>query len=122
MCEAWLYKTRRGEEIVLGVLPFFHVYGMTTVMNMSIMQGSKMILMPKFNPKDVLKTIDKLKPTLFPGPPTIYAGNLNHTDLDKYDLTYIAACISATASLPTEVQEQLERIAGGLLVKAHGLT
>src|SRR5690625_7990776 len=63
MCEAWLYKTRRGEEIVLGVLPFFHVNGMTTVMNMSIMQGSKMILMPKFNQKDVLKTIDKFNTT-----------------------------------------------------------
>ncbi|HLS61156.1 MAG TPA: long-chain-fatty-acid--CoA ligase [Virgibacillus sp.] len=122
MCEAWLYKTRRGEEIVLGVLPFFHVYGMTTVMNMSIMQGSKMILMPKFNPKDVLKTIDKLKPTLFPGAPTIYVGILNHPDLDKYDLSSIDACISGSAPLPTEVQEQFEKITGGRLVEGYGLT
>jgi len=122
MCESWLYKTRRGEEVVLGVLPFFHVYGMTTVMNMSIMQGSKMILMPKFNPKDVLKTIDKLKPTLFPGAPTIYVGILNHPDLDKYDLSSIDACISGSAPLPTEVQEQFEKITGGRLVEGYGLT
>src|SRR5690625_7621139 len=113
MCEAWLYKTRRGEEIVLGVLPFFHVYGMTTVMNMSIMQGSKMILMPKFNPKDVLKTIDKLKPTLFPGAPTIYVGILNHPDLDNYDLSSVVACISGSAALPTEVHVKLEKINRG---------
>lgn len=122
MCESWLYKTRRGQEVVLGVLPFFHVYGMTTVMNMSIMQGSKMILMPKFKPKDVLKTIDKLKPTLFPGAPTIYVGILNHPDLEKYDLSSIEACISGSAPLPTEVQEQFEKITGGRLVEGYGLT
>ncbi len=122
MCEAWLYKTTRGKEIVLGVLPFFHVYGMTTVMNMSIMQGSKMILLPKFDVEEVLKTIDKQKPTLFPGAPTIYIGLLNHPDLKKYDLTSIEACISGSAPLPKEIQEQFERITEGKLVEGYGLT
>lgn len=122
MCLAWLYKTERGEEVVLGVLPFFHVYGMTTVMNMGIMQGSKIILLPKFDPKDVLKTIHKQKPTLFPGAPTIYVGLLNHADLNKYDLSSIKACISGSAGLPIEVQEQFERATGGRLVEGYGLT
>lgn len=122
MCEAWLYKTKQGEEIVLGVLPFFHVYGMTTVMNMSVMQGSKMILLPKFNAGEVLKTIHKLKPTLFPGAPTIYVGLLNHPDLNKYDLSSIEACISGSAPLPTEVQDQFEKVTGGKLVEGYGLT
>ena len=122
MCEAWLYKTKRGEEIVLGVLPFFHVYGMTAVMNMSIMQGSKMILLPKFDAEEVLKTIDKQKPTLFPGAPTIYVGLLNHSDLKKYDLSSIEACISGSSALPKEVQEQFEQVTGGKLVEGYGLT
>lgn len=122
MCEAWLYKTRQGGEIVLGVLPFFHVYGMTTVMNMSIMQGSKMILLPKFNAEDVLKTIHKQRPTLFPGAPTIYVGLLNHPDLKKYDLSSIEACISGSSPLPIEVQEQFEKVTGGKLVEGYGLT
>lgn len=122
MCEAWLYKAQQGTEIVLGVLPFFHVYGMTTVMNMSIMQGSKMVLMPKFDAGEVLKTIEKQKPTLFPGAPTIYVGLLNHPNLKKYDLSSIEACISGSAPLPVEVQEQFEKVTGGRLVEGYGLT
>lgn len=122
MCEAWLYKIKRGQEVVLGVLPFFHVYGMTTVMNLAIMQGSKMVLLPKFEPKDVLKTIHKEKPTLFPGAPTIYVGILNHPDFNKYDLSSIKACISGSAPLPIEVQEKFEKATGGKLVEGYGLT
>ncbi|MFC4556621.1 long-chain-fatty-acid--CoA ligase [Virgibacillus kekensis] len=122
MCEAWLYKAEAGKETVLGVLPFFHVYGMTTVMNMSIMNASKMILLPKFDAGEVLKTIQKQKPTLFPGAPTIYVGLLNHPDLKKYDLSSIEACISGSAPLPVEVQEQFEKVTGGRLVEGYGLT
>lgn len=122
MCEAWLYKIKRGQEVVLGVLPFFHVYGMTTVMNLAIMQGSKMVLLPKFEPKDVLKTIHKEKPTLFPGAPTIYVGILNHPDFKKYDLSSIKACISGSAPLPIEVQQKFEKATGGKLVEGYGLT
>jgi long-chain acyl-CoA synthetase len=122
MCQAWLYKTKKGEETVLGVLPFFHVYGMTTVMNLSIMYGAKMILLPKFNPLEVLKTIQKQKATLFPGAPTIYIGLLNHPDLHKYDLSSIEACLSGSAPLPSEVQEQFEAKTGGRLVEGYGLT
>src|SRR5699024_3426119 len=63
MCTSWVYKLEKNQESILGVLPFFHVYGMTTVMNLSIMFGSKMILLPKFDAEEVLKTIEKLKPT-----------------------------------------------------------
>ncbi|MCF3941931.1 long-chain-fatty-acid--CoA ligase [Oceanobacillus alkalisoli] len=122
MCEAWLYKTKQGEEIVLAVLPFFHVYGMTTVMNFGVKQASKIILMPKFNPVDVLKVIDKQKPTLFPGAPTIYIGLINHPDIGKYDLSSIKACLSGSAPLPIEVQEQFEKLTGGRLVEGYGLT
>ena len=49
MCDAWLYKCTKGEEKMLGILPFFHVYGMTAVLILSVMQGYKMILLPKFD-------------------------------------------------------------------------
>ncbi|WP_217608772.1 AMP-binding protein, partial [Bacillus sp. GbtcB15] len=89
MCSAWMYKYEALKESIFGIIPFFHVYGMTTVMNLSVMQGYKMILLPKFDPSDTLKTIHKLKPTLFPGAPTIYIALLNHPDLQKYNLSSI---------------------------------
>ncbi|MDQ0158877.1 long-chain-fatty-acid--CoA ligase [Alkalibacillus salilacus] len=122
MSEKWLYKTEFGKETILGILPFFHVYGMTTVMNMSIMMAQKMILIPKFDVDNVLKAIDSQRPTLFPGAPTIYIGLLNHPKLNKYDLSSIEACISGSAPLPVEVQEQFESVTGGRLVEGYGLT
>ncbi|MFC0522397.1 AMP-binding protein [Pontibacillus salicampi] len=122
MSLAWLYKSKEGEESILAILPFFHVYGMTAVMNYSISIGAKMILLPKFEAKDVLKTIHKEKPTLFPGAPTIYIALLNHPSLSKYDLSSIEACISGSAPLPAEVQEQFEQVTNGKLVEGYGLT
>lgn len=122
MCSVWMSECTPGEEVIMGVLPFFHVYGMTTVLLLSVMRGDKMVLMPKFDATDTLKTIQKQKPTLFPGAPTLYIGLLNHPDIDKYDLSSIKACISGSASLPVEVQEKFEKVTGGKLVEGYGLT
>jgi long-chain acyl-CoA synthetase len=122
MIKSWTYKCKEGEERILGILPFFHVFGMTCVMNLSILLASEMILLPKFDAEDTLKTIHKQKPTLFPGAPTVYIALLNHPTLSSYDLSSIEACISGSAPLPTEVQEQFETITGGKLVEGYGLT
>ncbi|WLR44134.1 long-chain-fatty-acid--CoA ligase [Bacillus carboniphilus] len=117
----WL-NCEKGEESILGVVPFFHVYGMTTVMNISVMNAYKMVLLPKFDVKEVLKTIQKIKPTIFPGAPTIYIGLLNHPDIKKYDLSSIKGCVSGSAPLPVEVQEKFEEITGGTVIEGYGLS
>lgn len=122
MCNAWLYKTKRGEEVVLGILPFFHVYGMTTVIILTVMEANKMVLLPKFDAETTLKTIQKQRPTLFPGAPTIYIGLLNHPKINEYDLSSIDSCISGSSALPVEVQQNFEKITGGKLVEGYGLT
>ncbi|KKB34823.1 long-chain-fatty-acid--CoA ligase [Bacillus thermotolerans] len=122
MCAAWMYKCKKGEEIILGVLPFFHVYGMTAVMVLSIMQGYKMVLLPKFDVKMTLKAIQKQRPTLFPGAPTIYIALLNEPSLQKYDLSSIQCCISGSAPLPAEIQQRFEKVTGGRLVEGYGLS
>lgn len=121
-CEEWMYKMIPGEEVVMAALPFFHVYGMTTVMNLSIRLGYKMIIMPKFDPKGILKAIEKHEATIYPGAPTMYIGLLNHPDISKHDLSSIKACISGSAPLPVEVQSQFEEITKGRLVEGYGLT
>lgn len=119
---AWMHRIKEGEDSILGALPFFHVYGMTVVMNLAIMYHSKMIIVPRFEPEDILKTIHKQKPTLFPGAPTMYIALLNHPDLAKYDLSSVASCISGSAPLPIEVQDQFEKVTNGTLVEGYGLT
>ncbi|MEH6963108.1 AMP-binding protein [Priestia sp. YIM B13446] len=122
MCAHWLYRCKHGEEKVLGIIPFFHVYGLTTVLVLSVLQNYEMVLLPKFDAKTTLKTIHKQQPTLFPGAPTIYIALLNHPDLAKYNLSSIDSCMSGSAPLPVEVQEQFEKITGGKLVEGYGLT
>jgi len=121
-CDAWLYKAEPGKERVLGVMPFFHVYGMTTVMNVAVMKSQTMVLLPRFNPKDVLKTIEKQKVTLFPGAPTMYIALCKQDDIGEYDLTSVNACISGAAALPQEVQQKFEKLTNGRIVEGYGLT
>ncbi|OBA07225.1 long-chain fatty acid--CoA ligase [Bacillus subtilis] len=122
MCAAWMYDVKKGAEKVLGIVPFFHVYGLTAVMNYSIKLGFEMILLPKFDPLQTLKIIDKQKPTLFPGAPTIYIGLLHHPELQHYDLSSIKSCLSGSAALPVEVKQKFEKVTGGKLVEGYGLS
>ncbi len=120
--KSWCTDFREGREVALGVLPFFHSYGLTTVLNLGMISGAKLVLMPRFVLEDVLKAIDKQKPTLFPGVPTIYVAINNAPDLHKYHIESIRICISGAAPLPVEVQQQFEKNTGGRLVEGYGLS
>ncbi|GED69449.1 long-chain-fatty-acid--CoA ligase [Brevibacillus reuszeri] len=121
-CQAVLYKLVKGKERILGVLPLFHVYGMTTVMNKGISIAAEIILVPKYEVKEIFSMIDKRKPTLFPGAPTMYIALINHPDLQKHDLSSIEACVSGSAPLPIEVKNKFEELTKGKLVEGYGLT
>jgi len=120
--EAWFPEGERGKERTLAVLPFFHVFAMTSVMNFTLHSGGLLILLPRFELKQVLKTIDRKRPTLFPGVPTIYTAINNAPDLAKYDLSSIKLCISGAATLPVEVKRQFEAHTGCKLVEGYGLS
>ncbi|HWJ77818.1 MAG TPA: long-chain-fatty-acid--CoA ligase [Niallia sp.] len=122
MCRQWLYKMEKGKERLLAIMPLFHVYGLMTVLVLSVMEIYKMILLPKFDATTALKTIHKQKPTVFPGAPTIYIGLLNHPDIEKYDLSSISGAISGSAPLPVELIEKFQQKTGGKIVEGYGLT
>ena len=113
-----------GKEVMVGVLPLFHVFAMAVVMNFSIRLGAKMILLPRFELDTVLKVIDKKRPTFFPAVPTIYIAINGHPDVaaGKYDLSSIKLCLSGGASLPREVQEKFQELSGCTLVEGYGLS
>jgi long-chain acyl-CoA synthetase len=118
----WCYRSKPANERYLAALPFFHVFGMTVLMNQSMLLAGTLILVPKFEVDMILKLIDKMKPTIFPGAPTMYIALLNHPKVKEYELSSINVCISGAASLPLEVQERFERITGGKLIEGYGLT
>lgn len=120
--KAWSIDFADGKEVILAVLPFFHSFGMTTCLNLGLTSGCKLLMMPRFVLADVLKAIDKHKPTIFPGVPTIYVAINNAPDLNKYDISSIKVCVSGAAPLPVEVQQTFEKNTGGKLVEGYGLS
>ena len=118
----WFSGVEMGKERMLGVLPFFHVFAMIVVLNLSVRAAAEIIAMPRFDLNEALKIIDKKKPTLFPAVPAIYAGVMNHKKLDKYDLSSIKYCISGGAPLPVEIKKGFEKLTGCKLAEGYGLT
>ncbi len=118
---AW-FPTFTSDEVMLGALPFFHVFGLTTAMNLAIYLGWGDILVPKPQPEPLLETIRKFKPTFAPLVPTMYIGMLNHPDIAKTDLTSIKGCFSGSAPLPIEVIRDFESRTGAVIVEGFGLT
>lgn len=118
----WIPEIQYGEETFLAVLPLTHCYGMTTVMNIPIVIGATIVLLPVFELQQVLEHIKEYKPTVFPGVPSIYSAINQAKGLRNYNLESIKACISGAAPLPVEVQEAFEKLSRARLVEGYGLT
>jgi len=121
-CRYWMYDLREGGEVFMGVIPFFHVFGMSCCMNLAVLLGSSMILLPRFKTEDVLKAVVKYKTTIFIGVQAMYVAINNYPDIQKYDLSCIRVCISGAGPLHAEVQERFEKLTKGKLVEGYGLT
>jgi long-chain acyl-CoA synthetase len=119
---AWLTVRKEGEERVLAVIPFFHVYGMTTAMNLGVLIGAELILLPKFHTREVLEFINKYRPTIFPGIQAMYLAIGNYPKIHKYDLTSIKAAISGAGPLMREVQERFEHLTKARIAEGYGLS
>jgi long-chain acyl-CoA synthetase len=113
---------KEGEETVLAVLPFFHVYAMTVVMIGAVGMGNRMIIHPRFELDDVMRDIGKKKVTAFSAVPTIFTAMINHPDIGKYDLSSLKVCGSGAAPLPVQVMEKFEELTGCRIIEGYGLT
>ncbi|MGB4549442.1 MAG: AMP-binding protein, partial [Syntrophales bacterium] len=119
---AWFPKFQKGSETMLGALPFFHVFGLSTAMNFSVFMAWSDVLVPRPQPEPLLEAIGKFRPTFAPLVPTMYIGMLSHPDLKKTDLSCLKGCFSGSAPLPVEVIHEFERITGAVIVEGFGLT
>ncbi|WP_229592841.1 long-chain-fatty-acid--CoA ligase [Rossellomorea vietnamensis] len=111
-----------GEERSLSVIPFFHVFGMNSCMNLSIYTANEMILLPRFELSEVLSTIKREKPTLFPGVPTMYVAITNHPSAEEYGIHSIKLCNSGSAPMPVELLNQFEKKTGAKILEGYGLS
>jgi len=119
----WMHTLEEGKERIMGAIPFFHVYGMTVAMLLSVYLGAELDIVPNPRPIDgVMLAIQKERSTIYPGVPTMYIGIINHPKVKEYDLTSVKACISGAAPLPMDVQVKFGEITGGRLVEGYGLT
>ncbi len=118
----WFPRAREGGEVMLCAAPFFHAYGMTVGMNVSMLLAATMVLLPRFQAKEVVKMIRHYHPTLFPGIPTMYHAIMPEASRYPASLRSIKYCISGAAPLPARVQADFEAITHGKLVEGYGLS
>jgi len=119
---AWFPDADPGHEVMMAVLPFFHVYGLTVCLLLGVRLRAALVLLPRFDLSAVVSSIDHYRPTLFPGVPTMYVAINNAVAGGGHDLSSIKACLSGAAPLPREVAERFERFSGGRLVEGYGLS
>ena len=122
MNRLWDTGATAGKEVSLAVLPLFHAYGLTVAMNATVLLGGTLVLLPRFDVDQVFEAIDKWKPTMFPGVPPIYKALADSPKVRSHDLRSIRLCVSGAMKLPTEIQEQFEKISGASLVEGYGMT
>ena len=111
-----------ADEVFMGALPFFHVFANTALLNHAVASGGSIAIVPRFEAKQVLQTIQKYRCTGFPGVPTMFQALLDHPDLARTDLSSLKVCISGGAPMPAPVHARFEEVTGVRLVEGYGLT
>ncbi|OQP00611.1 long-chain fatty acid--CoA ligase [Geobacillus sp. 44C] len=111
-----------GKERYLTVIPLFHVFAMTSGMNMAIYVGANNILLPRFELKEVLETIKEKQPTVFPGVPTMYVAITNTPGVEQYGINSIRTCNSGSAPMPLELMREFEEKTGAVVLEGYGLS
>jgi long-chain acyl-CoA synthetase len=111
-----------ADDRILGVLPFFHVFANTCVLNRTVLNGGTITMLPRFDARQALAAITRTRTTALPGVPTMYQALLDHPDLAKTDFSSLRICISGGAPMPAELREKFTAATGASLVEGYGLT
>jgi len=118
----WNPEMVMGGERIVGVLPLFHVFAMTVVMNMGLLIGAELVLLPRFEIAMVMSALKRRRPSQFPGVPSLFHALLEYPKLSPENLKSLKFCISGGAPLPSEVRKAFEDLTGCRLVEGYGLS
>ncbi|WP_296675190.1 long-chain fatty acid--CoA ligase [Novosphingobium sp.] len=109
-------------DMIMGVLPLFHVFANVCVLNRTVANGGCIAMLPRFDAGQALKTLQRVKATAMPGVPTMYQALLDHPNLSRTDFSSLRVCISGGAPLPGPLKTRFEEATGARLVEGYGLT
>jgi long-chain acyl-CoA synthetase len=121
-CRAWVPDFLEGQEVFLGVIPFFHVYGLSTCQHLAIMTGSALVLLPRFEVDEALRAIHANRVTVFSGIPVMFMKISEHPKVRRYDLSSLRVCLSGASPLHAEVRNRFELLTGVKISEGYGLT
>lgn len=120
ICAIDPHRTQR--DVIVGVLPFFHVFANATVLNRTVYNGGCIAMLPRFRADQTLSTLERVRATSMPGVPTMYQALLDHPAIGKTDFSSLQTCISGGAPLPGPAKERFEAVTGARLIEGYGLT
>jgi long-chain acyl-CoA synthetase len=112
----------RPDDVVITVVPMFHVFGLSSILDICVRFGCTMSLLPRFSPGAVLTAIQRDRATIFEGVPTMFADLLSQPDLESYDLSSLRIAISGGASIPAPVLDAFEARFGLVILEGYGMT
>jgi long-chain acyl-CoA synthetase len=110
------------DDVVMGCLPLFHVFGLTCAMNATIAVGASLTLLPRFDPAKALETVGRDRVTIFEGVPTMYAAMLHHPAGAQADTSSLRMCVSGGAAMPAEIMRGFEHAFGCMILEGYGLS
>ena len=120
--QAWVKELQEGNQRMLATLPFFHAYGLTFSLTLTVLIGSELVLLPAPKTDLIMQAVKKTPPTFIPGVPTVFERILKTAKKNNVDLSKVQIGFSGASSLPKEIIEEWEEATGGRLVEGYGLT
>jgi long-chain acyl-CoA synthetase len=119
---AVLHRIGGGQETFLAVLPYFHVYGLTVCLTLPTYLAAATVPVPQFQPRELLKTVSRVRPSIFPSTPAIFKALLQQKDVGRFNLSSIRYCITGSAPMPPELARRFRSVTGAEIVEGYGLT
>ncbi|MCE4611222.1 MAG: long-chain fatty acid--CoA ligase [Desulfurococcales archaeon] len=120
--DAWFKRGVKGKDVFVGALPWFHIYGLTAVLNSGVYKAATILVYPRPNIEEIMKDIEKYKATVFHGVPTMYRMIITHPRVNEFNLKSLEVCISGAEPLPKAVAERFMELTGAKLREGYGLT
>ncbi|MGK5170638.1 long-chain-fatty-acid--CoA ligase [Geodermatophilus sp. CPCC 205761] len=110
------------DDVIMGCLPLFHVFGLTCALNAGVLAGSCLTLLPRFDGAKALSIVERDRVTVFEGVPTMFSAMLHSPDRDRYDVSSLRLCVSGGSAMPVEVMRGFEEAFSCIVLEGYGLS